>query len=304
MRTTTRRAGALLAALALTATACGSDDAPPTDDTEDGAAAEDGADTEEDADTEAPEDDAEGDDAEAGAEAGDLELLTEGTLTVCSDLPYEPFEFEDPDAPSGFSGFDIDLLQEIADDLELDGLEVRATNFDTIENGTALATDQCDVAASAMTITEEREENLDFTQPYYDSLQSLLVPTDSDIASLEDTGDARVGVQVSTTGQTYAEENGPDGIELVEFNNTGDLFSALVSGSVDAILQDQPVNAERARTDDSVELVEEYDTGESYGFAVALEREDGLLAALDEGLDTLREDGRYDEIYDTYFAAE
>jgi polar amino acid transport system substrate-binding protein len=108
----------------------------------------------------------------------------------------------------------------------------------------------------------------------------------------------------AATGQTYAEENAPEGAELVEFTNTGDLFSALVSGSVDAILQDQPVNAERARTDDSVELVEEYDTGESYGFAVANEREDGLLQALNDGLQALRDDGRYDEIYDRYFAAE
>jgi polar amino acid transport system substrate-binding protein len=294
MRRTTRRASALLAALALTVAACGGDDA------------DDGAETTDDG-TETTDDGTEdgGDEAaDDGDAAADFTLLTEGTMSVCSDLPYEPFEFEDPDAPSGFSGFDIDLVQAIADDLGLDGIEVRATVFDNIENGTALATDQCDVAASAMTITEEREENLDFTEAYYDSLQSLLVPADSDITSLADTDGARVGVQVSTTGQTYAEENAPEGAELVEFTNTGDLFSALVSGSVDAILQDQPVNAERARTDDSVELVEEYDTGESYGFAVANEREDGLLQALNDGLQTLRDDGRYDEIYDRYFAAE
>ncbi|MEX1163034.1 MAG: transporter substrate-binding domain-containing protein [Nitriliruptor sp.] len=284
MRLTTRRASALLAALALTATACGGGDDPEPDTTEDGAESTD-----------------DGGDGEAAA---DFTLLTEGTLSICSDLPYEPFEFEDPDSPSGFSGFDIDLMQAIADDLGLDGIEVRATTFDTIENGTALATDQCDVAASAMTINDEREENLDFTDSYYESLQSLLVNADSDIASLEDTDGKRIGVQVSTTGQTYAEENAPEGAELVEFQNTGDLFAALVSGSVDAILQDQPVNAERARTDDSVELVEEYDTGESYGFAVANEREDGLLDALNDGLQTLRDDGRYDEIYDEYFAAE
>jgi polar amino acid transport system substrate-binding protein len=291
MRRTTRRASALLLALALTAAACGGDDPDDgAETTDDGAAATD--------------DDGAADDDGTEGDAADFTLLTEGTLSICSDLPYEPFEFEDPDAPSGFSGFDIDLMQEIADDLGLDGIEVRATVFDNIENGTALATDQCDVAASAMTITEEREENLDFTDPYYDSLQSLLVPADSDIASLADTDGARVGVQVSTTGQTYAEENAPEGAELVEFTNTGDLFSALVSGSVDAILQDQPVNAERARTDDSVELVEEFDTGESYGFAVANEREDGLLQALNDGLQTLRDDGRYDEIYDRYFSAE
>ncbi|MEX1178675.1 MAG: transporter substrate-binding domain-containing protein [Nitriliruptor sp.] len=286
MRLTTRRASATFAALALVATACGGGDEP-----------------ENDTETEATDDGTEAAD-DGDAAAADFTLLSEGTLSICSDVPYEPFEFEDPDSPSGYSGFDIDLMQAIAEDLGLDGVEVRATTFDTIENGTALETEQCDVAASAMTINDEREENLDFTDSYYESLQSLLVNADSDIASLEDTEDARIGVQVSTTGQTYAEENAPESAELVEFQNTGDLFAALVSGSVDAILQDQPVNAERARTDDSVELVEEYETGESYGFAVANEREDGLLDALNEGLQTLRDDGRYDEIYDEYFAAE
>ncbi|MFT5563324.1 MAG: ABC-type amino acid transport substrate-binding protein [Myxococcota bacterium] len=119
-----------------------------------------------DADTELPT-------VEAGTSDG-VELITAGTLTVCSDLPYPPFEFEDADAPSGYSGFDIDLVQAISTKLGLE-LAVIVSGFDPIQSGIAMATGQCDLAASAMTITEEREANLDFTDGYYDAKQSLLV---------------------------------------------------------------------------------------------------------------------------------
>jgi polar amino acid transport system substrate-binding protein len=278
MRTTTRRAGALLAALALTAAACGGDDTG-SEATDDGAAEGNG---------------------EAAAE---FDLVTDGTLTVCSDVPYAPFEVEDSEAPSGFSGFDIDLMQAVAEDLGLE-LAVTVTPFDSITNATAMTRGDCDIAASAITINEEREENVDFSEPYYDSLQSLAVPADSDVASLEDTDGTRLGVQTGTTGEAYARENAPEGAEIVDFANPGDLFAGLAAGNIDAILQDLPVNAERARTDEEIEVVDEYDTGEQYGFAVEDGRDDGLLEAVDEGMNGLRDDGTYDELYDQYFAAE
>ncbi|MDX1620361.1 MAG: transporter substrate-binding domain-containing protein [Nitriliruptorales bacterium] len=108
-----------------------------------------------------------------GVDASNFGLITDGTLTVCSDIPYAPFEFEED---GEFTGFDIDLMRAIAQKLGLE-LEVKAIGFDPIQSGTALNSDQCDVAASAMTITEEREENLNFSEPYYDAKQSLLAPT-------------------------------------------------------------------------------------------------------------------------------
>ena len=123
-RSATTRALAAMAALALAATACGDDDTadPP----------------------------------ENGEAVADVDVIQEGTLTVCSDIPYPPFEFEDADAPSGYSGFDMDLAQEIADRLALD-LEVLEVGFDGLQSGATLAAGQCDLAVSAMTITEERQ---------------------------------------------------------------------------------------------------------------------------------------------------
>ncbi|MFA9428890.1 basic amino acid ABC transporter substrate-binding protein [Egicoccus sp. AB-alg2] len=281
MRFTTRRAAAAVAALTLVLTACG-DDGGTTDDT--GAEPTNG-----------------GADAD-GEAAADLELINEGTLSVCSDIPYPPFEFEDADAPSGYSGFDIDLMQETADRLGLE-LEVLEVGFDGLQSGATLAAGQCDIAASAMTITEERQQNLNFSEPYYDSLQSLIVLADSDVQSLEDVAGQALGVQQGTTGAEYAQENAPEGTEIVEFGSGPDLFTAMQAGQIVAGLQDLPVNVEQVNNDPSFEIVEEYDTGEQYGFAAA-QGNDSLIEAVNEQLAAMRDDGTYDEIYDRYFAVE
>lgn len=279
MRISTRRTSALLVALALAATACGGGDEPETEpaDGTDDTATEDG-----------------------GEAAADLELVNEGTLTVCSDIPYPPFEYEDGEAPSGYSGFDIDLVQEIADRLELD-LAVIESGFDGLESGATLAAGQCDLAASAMTITEERAENLNFSDPYYDSLQSLIVLEDSGIESLDDVTGA-VGVQANTTGAEFAEENAPEGTEIIEYPSGPDIFTALQAGQIEAGLQDLPVNVEQVQNDDRYEIVEEFETGEQYGFAASQDN-DQLIDAVNEQLGAIRDDGTYDEIYAEYFEA-
>lgn len=233
----------------------------------------------------------------------DLGLVQEGVLTACSDVPFPPFEVEDPSAPSGYSGFDIDLLQAVADNLGLE-LEVQDVSFDALQSGTTLAAGQCDIGASGMTITEERKANIDFSDPYYDSLQSLLVSTDSGIESIEDLAGRTVGVQQGTTGKRYTEENAPEGTEIVEYPSDGELWPALQAGQIDAILQDLPVNVEHTKADEQYVIVEEYDTDEQYGYALAKGERPELLAAINEQLAALREDGSYQEIYDSYFATD
>lgn len=224
------------------------------------------------------------------------ETITEGTLAVCSDIPYEPFEFEG-DGPSGYTGFDIELLAAIAAQMNLE-LSVTDVEFDGILGN--LAAGNCDVVASAVTITDERAEEVDFTEPYFDAVQSLLVPVDSDVTALADLAGQRIGVQSGTTGESYANDNTPDGAEVVSFDGADALFVALESGEIDAILQDFPVNAYRATQDDGVKVVEEYPTDEQYGFAVE-KGNTQLLDALNEGLAAVRESGQYDTIFASYF---
>lgn len=225
-------------------------------------------------------------------------LVSEGKLTVCSDLPYAPFEYEDPESPSGYSGFDIDIVQYIADELEVD-LEVVPTSFAPIQGGTALNAKQCDIGASAITINDDRAEKLAFSDPYFDSDQSLLVPEGSDIEELADLDGKSVGVQADTTGQAYAAENA-DGAEQVAFPDDGKMFQALKAGTVDALLQDIGVNALHA-SDGDYTIVETYPTAEQYGLAIR-KGNDELLEDVNAALQEMRDSGDYQKAYDKYFS--
>ena len=230
---------------------------------------------------------------------GELDLVSPGTLTVCSDIPYAPFEMQ---KGGDYTGFDIDLVREIAQGMELE-VEIKDLGFEGLQSGAALAAGQCDMVASAMTITEDREQNLDFSDPYYDSLQSLLVPADSDITSIEDLSGKKVGVQQGTTGEDFARENVPEDAEIVAFPSDAELYPAVQSGGVDAVLQDLPVNLEHTQ-EGAFEIVEEFDTDEQYGFAVKEEGSEALLEEINAALAELRDSGRYDEIYNEYFSTE
>ena len=220
-------------------------------------------------------------------------------LTVCSDIPYPPFEFEDPESELGYSGFDIELIAAVGAELGRD-VEIVVTGFDALTSGTAMAADICDLAISAMTITPEREEQIDFSDPYYEADQSLLVPNGSMIMSIADLVEGvTVGVQTGTTGETYANENVP-GAEIRAFEGGGDLLTALAAGQVDAVLQDLPVNVEEALKGETA-VVETYPTGEFYGIAFAQGSE--LVADVNAALATLREDGIYDALFAKYFTA-
>ena len=178
-------------------------------------------------------------------------------------------------------------------------LTIRDQAFDGLQSGLALNSNQCDMAASAMTITEDREANLDFSDPYYDSEQSLLVPTGSDIAGIDDLDGKKVGVQQGTTGKAYAEENAT-GADLVSLPSDAEMFQAIKAGQVDALLQDLPVNIEHTKGGD-FEVVETYKTDESYGLAVK-QGNTSLLDEVNNALSEMRDDGTYDKIYDKYFA--
>jgi polar amino acid transport system substrate-binding protein len=234
------------------------------------------------------------------AAAMDYNLIKDGTLTACSEIPYEPFEFEADDGT--YTGFDVDMISAIADELGLN-YEFLATGFEAITSGSVFAANQCDLAASAITITEDRKQSVNFSDPYFDADQSLLVKADSGITSLDDMVGMQLGVQSGTTGEAYAQENAPEGVELVSYENGGDLFVALEAGNISGILQDLPVNGYRTTQDDSVKVVATYPTGEQYGFALPKEGKDALLTAINGALATMHDNGKYDEIFAKWFGS-
>lgn len=231
------------------------------------------------------------------ADTSGFDLVTDGTLTICTDAPYPPMEFEEDGV---FTGFDIELMQAIADDLGLD-LVVNNIGFDAITSGIAMESSECDVAAASITITEKREENIDFSTAYFTAVQSLLAKKDSGHSTLSDFDGVDLGVQSGTTGELYAQENAT-GANLISFENPGDLFTALEAGEIEGILQDIVPNAAQALEDDTVTVLETYPAEpEDYGLAVQEEGKEALLVAINDALATYRDDGTLDDLYDEWF---
>jgi polar amino acid transport system substrate-binding protein len=239
-------------------------------------------------------DDDEDETTPAGGE--DLGLISEGTLTVGTDTPFPPFEIGQP---PDISGYDIDVINAIAEELGLTA-DYTDTGFGTIFRDTAQG--QFDTAAAASTITPGREKTVDFTDPYYEAQQALLVPEGSDIASVDDLGGTIVGTQDGTTGETYANEE-TDASEVRGFPEGPNAISALATGQVDAVIIDQPVAVDAVEKQGGVEIVEEIPTQELYGFAVAPDN-DALREAMNEALATLKDDGTIAELYQQYFQVE
>lgn len=237
----------------------------------------------------------------SGGETAELSLIKDGQLTICSDIPYIPFEFEEDGKTTGF---DYDVVSAMAERMGLSAAQFDTTPFDGIIP--ALEAKNCDMIASAMTITEERAEKVNFTDPYFDADQSLLVLKDNadKFATLDDLAGETIGVQSGTTGEAYTEEHQPDGSTIKSFQTGDELFPAMISGDVQAALQDLPVNGYRAATaPDQFVVTETYSTGEQYGFAVRKDDTD-LLDALNKALAEIKGDGTYDEIYNTWFSGD
>lgn len=237
-----------------------------------------------------------GDDG-GGTSVGSYELVAPATLTVCTDSPYPPMEYEDESG--NFTGFDIELMRAIGEEL---GLDVSVVNigFDPITSGLAMESGDCDIAAASITITAEREENIDFSDGYFSGDQSLLATAAAGITGLADLAGKNLGVQSGTTGEEYANANNP-GATIVAYENPGDLITALNAGEIDAVLQDVVTNGDAALNNDALALIETYSTDEFYGLAVKEEGAEDLLAEVNKALATLRDNGTYDDIYDEFF---
>src|SRR5687768_7455008 len=130
------------------------------------------------------------DDTTATTDSG-IELVKDGTLTICTHLPYEPFEFTEGGEVVGFDPAVLEIAAN-ANDLETEVLDVA---WETITTGEALNSGQCDVGAGAMTINAEREAVMDFTDPYFTATQALMAKTGAGITSLEDLAGKKVAVQ-------------------------------------------------------------------------------------------------------------
>jgi ABC-type amino acid transport substrate-binding protein len=232
----------------------------------------------------------------AGCGSSSGMTLTSGKLTMGSDTSYPPFESMEGSKPVGF---DVELAQAVAKKMGLT-LEVISTAWDGIIPG--LKTNKYDVIMSAMTITADRKKQINFSDPYIDSGQSLAVANNSPIKTEADLKDKIVGVQIDTTGQTKAEELQPKvGIkEIQKFDTILVAFEALEQGKVDAIINDFPVNSYVSQKRGKTKVVAKIKTNEQYGIGVN-RNNTKLLDAVNKALGEVRDDGSYTAIYKTWF---
>ena len=196
--------------------------------------------------------------APAASTPGGVTLINAGKLTVCSDVPYEPFEFQ---KDGQTVGFDIDIAKEIAKDLNAE-LSIVDSSFEAIETGTALT--QCDLSISSISITDVRKSVMDFSTPYMDDDLTLLATTASGITNIDSAKGKKVGVQQATTGAKYAAEKG---IDAQQFEDTGLLVQAIQAGTIDAALGNQSVLAYAIKDNSAWKRVEDYASGEKLGIA-------------------------------------
>lgn len=222
-----------------------------------------------------------------------IKLVKDGTLTICTHLPYEPFEFT---KDGEVVGFDPSVLKVAADAAGLK-TEVLDIAWETIVSGEALNTGQCDVGAGAMTINDERAAVMDFTDPYFEATQAMMTKTGSGITSLDQLAGKKVAVQDGTTGADYVRANVPEDTEVISFEDSALMEQAVRTGKVDAGVNDNGLLNYFVSQNPDVEVTTEFKTGESYGFSVKKGGNDALLAAIN---DAIKSDG-YDKVYAEWF---
>jgi phosphate/phosphite/phosphonate ABC transporter binding protein len=271
----------VFAAFALVVAACGDDDDAATTTTEASTSTTAASTT-----TEAP---------------GGIQTINPGVLTVGSDIPWPPFE--DYDDEGNVVGFDASLVDAMAACLGLE-TEWIDTDFDTIF--TQLATGRFDVVASGTTITPERAEQVNFTEPYYNAQQALTINIEltPNIGSVDDLGEGdSVAVQTGTTGADWAVANlDPKGVAVREFPAAPDTYNALEGGQVTGVIFDEPSAVEEAGKRAALEVVQVIDTNEKFGFGVDPANPE-LLAALNDCFTGMIDDGTYQALYDEWFDA-
>jgi len=230
--------------------------------------------------------------------AGGVKLVAAGKLTTCTHLPYAPFQSSEG---GKVVGFDIDMMDLVAKKLGVTQTVVD-TPFEGIKSGQDLNTGKCDVAAAGMTIKPERAAVIDFSVPYFNATQALLIKAGTGYSSLESLKGKKLGVQSGTTGKDFVVSKNPAGVALTEFEDLATLQQALATNQVDAAVNDLPVWTDYIKKNaGKFEVGAEFNTGEQYGFGIKKGGNPELLKTVNAVITAAKADGTYDSIYEKWF---
>jgi len=217
--------------------------------------------------------------------------------TVGTDATFPPFEMMDDD--KNLVGFDIELLEMVADEAGIE-IEFKNTSFDALLAG--MTTCQYDMAASAVTITDDRKETMAFSVPYINAGQAVVVAIDSDITGVQDLVGKTIGGQLGTTGLIEAEAVVDATVKTYDSYELA--FQDVSNGQADAIIIDYPTAlAYVALNDGKLKVVGEPFTNESYGIVICKTNTE-LQEKVNAALTKLIEDGKVAELEQKWLAGE
>jgi polar amino acid transport system substrate-binding protein len=221
-----------------------------------------------------------------GSGGADFTPVTEDTLTVVTSLPAPGFwNGDDPSSITG--GYEYEIAKALQERLNLSKLEIVNVSFDQLVAGQV---GDYDVALSQVTITDERKQVVDFTEPYFESDQGVLVMSGTDVATIDDAKALQWGVQSGTTGADYLTDEVQPDQEAQVFQNLADGFAALQAGQVDAFMMDTAiVLAQASESGGDEEVAAQFKTGEQYGGI--LPKGSANADAINEILTELKDDG-------------
>jgi glutamine transport system substrate-binding protein len=220
------------------------------------------------------------------------------TLRVVTDPSFVPFEMMDQKTGE-MIGFDMEIIAEVA---ERAGFEYDLKTMDFNGIIPALQTGNVDIAIAGITITEEREQIVDFSDSYYDSgLRILVRNSNAQVEELDDLEGKKIGTKIGSTSYDFLVKNLEDGDGVTPYPGSSDMYMALMSGAVDAVFYDAPNVGYFARTkgEGKVKTVGPLYEGQQYG--IALKQGSEWVDEVNEALASIRDDGTYKKIYEKWF---
>ncbi len=220
---------------------------------------------------------------------------SDNKLVMATNAAFPPYESVEG---SQIVGIDPEIAKLIADDLGME-LVIEDMAFDSII--AAVQSGKADIAMAGMTVTEDRKQNIDFSDPYTEAAQVIVVRKDSDVAGPDDLTGKSIGVQIGTTGDIYAEDI--EGATIERYSKFFEAINALSQGKIDAVIVDREPGKVFVSDSDDLKMVDEEFTVEEYAIGVAKNNTE-LLNKINESLKKLKDSGEIDKIIGKYIKAE
>ena len=215
---------------------------------------------------------------------------------IATDITFKPFEFENDNGE--MVGIDLDLLKAIAEDQGFT-YELQVVGFNAAVM--ALETGAADAVIAGMSITPEREELYDFSDPYFESGVGCAVLSTSDAADYSDFAGKQVAAKTGTEGCKFAESIADQyGFTVVQFDTSAMMYQDVLAGNSVACFEDYPVMGYEISQGMDLKLLDKLESANNYGIAVMKGENAELLEMINAGLANLKADGTYDEIISTY----